>query len=328
MGCSVLARCWFCGKEAVTCLGYARLCLCSSHFRLFIEKRFRKCIERYGLLDGVSSVLSCISGGKDSVVASYLLYKLSREYNYTLYLLYIDLGIRGYSSLCRSIVEDFSRKTNTPLIVVSTRDLLGYSVPEIAEIVKRSICSVCGLVKRYLINTVAIELGVDTIATGHNLDDIASYILKEFLAQRLENLAKLIPKTPSIEDIAVSRIKPLYELYEDEIRLYADLENLPYTREKCPYTPRNSLEKNIKKMIAGLEREHPGIILGFIRSFLKNIGYYPKKEYKLGRCSVCGLISSRDKCSYCRLTEKLLGKPYGAETRSYIRALIERMTRG
>ena len=52
--------------------------------------------------------------------------------------------------------------------------LYGASVPEAASLSSRGRgkpCSVCGLIKRYIMNRVAHDHGYDVIATGHNLDD-------------------------------------------------------------------------------------------------------------------------------------------------------------
>ncbi len=319
-----MVRCRFCGREAVVYIPYTGYGVCSIHYSSFIEGKVVRAVKRYGLIDRGDRVLIALSGGKDSVVLTYILDKLSRENGFSIYLLHIDLGIGDYSRECRGIVGKIHSILGYKTVVVDIRDLLGLGVEEISRKTCRAPCSVCGIIKRYIMNTVAIEAKMDAVATGHNLDDIASYILKEFLHQNIEGMIKLSPKIDSVEDIAVKKIRPLYEVYEEEVQLYAKLNSIEYVSRKCPLKPTRSLEVVLKNKLNELEKMFPSIKIGFIRRFVKNLGKYPPIDYSsIRRCRVCGLISSTQVCSYCRLTEKVLGKPFGAHTRKYIRDLVE-----
>ncbi|RLG80385.1 MAG: TIGR00269 family protein [Thermoprotei archaeon] len=320
-----MAKCSICGRKAVDKIEYARKYLCSKHYTEFIEEKVRRSIKRYGLIKKGSKILLAVSGGKDSIALLTILSKLSKEIHFKPYVLHIDLGIGKYSAISRKIVEKVVQEVDLPLIVVELKDFLGMGVPELAKKSGRPSCSVCGIIKRYIMNAVAIELKADAIATGHNLDDIMTFILKEFLQQNLVGIAKLVPRIDNIDNAAAAKIRPLYEVFERETLIYILINKVEFVKEECPEARSNTLNNVLKNHIYILEEKFPGIKLSFIRSFIRNIDKYPKLHERIFmKCSICGLISSGIKCSYCRLTEKTHGKPLGMYTREYIRKLLEK----
>lgn len=322
-----MARCSRCGGRAVARIAYAKLSLCRNHYTEYIESRILKTMKRYGLVKPGSTVLAAVSGGKDSVTMLVALNKLASQLNYRLYVLHIDLGIREYSVKSRGVVERLSRELGLPLLLVSVKEVLGLSVPELALRARRPYCSVCGVVKRFIMNAAAVEVGADAIATGHNIDDITAYAQKEFLNQNEEALNKLGPKTPSIEGVAVGKIRPLYETYEREALVYALVNRLAFVEDECPYVRSDTLENMLKFKMAELEE---GGFRGLKLSFVRRLASRALRGggVDVARCESCGLISSGGLCSYCKLTSRVLGEPMGMRTREYIRGLVARASSG
>ncbi len=318
-------KCRYCSRKGEVFIPYARLTLCREHFIEFVQKKVLRTIKRYNLIKSRDKILIAVSGGKDSITLLQLLSEMRKIIHYDLYVLHIDLGIGEYSKSSRTLVESYTRQLGLPIIIVELKKILGYTLPEIAKKLKRPPCSVCGIIKRYLFNATAIELNATALATGHNLDDIATFILKEFFAQNLTGIWKLQPYNEPYKDIVAARIKPLYETYEEEARKYAEYMKLPYIQEKCPYYKPTTLDNVLKQKIKEIEEKFPGITIGLIRRFMKNIEKYPKPETSFSKCRICGLASNGEKCSYCKLTEKLLGEPMGHKTREYIKSLIEEL---
>lgn len=318
-----MARCSICGRKAIEKIEYARKYLCSRHYTEFIEEKVRRSIKRYGLIKKGSKILLAVSGGKDSIMLLTILNKLSSEFHFKPYILHIDLGIGKYSLISREIVKKVVNEMNIPLIIIDLNDLLGAGIPELARKARRPPCSVCGIIKRYIMNAVAIEMKADAIATGHNLDDIMAFILKEFLQQNINGITKLVPRIDSINEAAAAKIRPLYEVFEREALIYILINKIDFVKEECPEVRRNTLNNVLKNHIYILEEKFPGIKYSFIRSFIRNINKYPKPHEKEPmKCTVCGLISSSMECSYCKLTRKTHGKPLGMYTRRYIRKLL------
>ncbi|MEB3860085.1 MAG: MoaD/ThiS family protein, partial [Desulfurococcales archaeon] len=177
------ARCGKCGGEAVAYSRYMRMYLCSSHLVELVESKIRRALKRYGMVSRGDLVLVAISGGKDSSTLLGALAKLSRELGFSLLGFHIDLGIGDYSRRSLEASKLLAERAGVPMAVVSVAEITGMTIPELASKARRPVCSVCGLVKRYLINAAAVEAGASAVALGHNADDIIAYNMKSFIAQ-------------------------------------------------------------------------------------------------------------------------------------------------
>ena len=315
-----MARCSVCGRPAVAFVRYQRRYLCRDHYISFVEGKVRRALKKYGMVREGYRVLVALSGGKDSSTLLGALASLRGELGYELVAVHIDLGIYDYSVRSREAARKLSSALGVPLIEVPLEDVLGATIPELAKMSRRPACSVCGMVKRYVTNAAAVELEVDALALGHNADDLAVYNLKSFLSQDLEAISKLGPKTTTLEDLAVSRIRPLYLVYEKESFLYALLRGLPFLHEECPFVSNRQMEVSLKDIVNKLEDERPGTKMQMVTKLALRIKDYPKPAGEIRRCRVCGLISSGDICSFCRTTKKALGEPMGPRVREYIRS--------
>ncbi len=323
-----MAKCSICGKPAVAYIRYQRRYLCREHLIEYVERKILRSIRRYRMIKKGDLVLVPVSGGKDSAATLAALKKISHEIGFKLVAMHIDLGIGEYSKKSLEASREAASRLGVQLIVVSVKDLTGYTIPEMAKLAKRPVCSICGLVKRYLINAVAVELGADAVALGHNADDLAVYSLKSFITQDIENIAKLGPKTETIKGLAVGRIRPLYEVYEKESFLYAFLAGVPFIHDECPNVDPSSLERSLKVQVNKLEEEKPGIKITMLRNMAKRIREYPVRKTPLMKCKHCGLLASSDECSFCRLTKRLTGQPLGPRVRERIRMLVNEVGLG
>jgi len=320
-----VGKCSVCGAKAVIRIPYARINLCEKHFVEYYERRIERTIVRYGLISKGMRIVVAISGGKDSASLAYVLSKIADKYDLKLLILHIDLGINNYSTKAREVVEEFSKLIKVPAAIISVKDVLSLGIPELAKLSRRPTCSVCGLVKRYIMNAFAIEVRADAVCTGHNMDDIMVNILKEFLNQNFEGMVKLVPKTLSQNGIAVGRIRPLYETTEREDLAYALINNLPFLKVTCPYMNIGGIDTDLKRYLHHLDSKYSGIRISFIRRFVSNVEKYWKhiaNEGEVNKCKYCGLISQGDTCSFCNLTKRVLGEPAGPKVREYIRSYL------
>lgn len=309
-----------CGAEAQVYLRYARAAFCAKHFVEYIEGRVRRTMERYAMLRPGERVVVAVSGGKDSVTLAALLARiLGGEAPERMLMLYMDLGIKGYSDKLREAVERLSGELGVKLMVVSLEELVGVaSIYELARRARRATCSVCGTVKRYVMNAVAVEAGA-VLATGHTLDDALAYIVKDFMYQDQERLSKWVPRTPAAPG-AAPRIRPLIEVSERETLLYALMRGLPFVHEECPHRPRDSVEDATKDYLNRVEEAHPGTKISFLRRVVSRAAATGADEGGTPRtCTICGLVSRGDVCSFCRLTQRVLGEPMGPRVRRVVR---------
>jgi len=295
----------FCGKEAYYKGIEGKIkYLCEEHYIEYFEKKVKRTIEKYGLIDYKERVLVAISGGKDSAVVFYLLSKLG--YNVTG--LHINLGIGNYSKKSLEIVKQQVKLVNRPVIVLDLKNLLGKTIEDfINNPTKRPACSYCGISKRYLFNRIAYDFDFDVVVTGHHLDDELNFICHNLINWNLEYLYKQGPKQDK-EGMFVKKVKVLYEVEEKEIKAYADLLNIPYYKGCCELAD-NQKTKRYYFFWEELSKYNPQLKIQFIRGFLKN-----KKVFKtnnknhIKECKVCTFPSSRDICSFCAIWNKKIKK--------------------
>ncbi|MCX8204850.1 MAG: tRNA 2-thiocytidine biosynthesis TtcA family protein [Candidatus Nezhaarchaeota archaeon] len=296
-------KCSLCGLKAVVRIRPARRALCPAHLEQYLISRVRGVVEGYLPPKG-GLLLVAVSGGKDSAAAASLLEALSVEKGFRLGLVHIDLGIEGYSEACRLAAVELSRVLGRPLALISLEGSLGVSVVKLAKSGGRPICSTCGLVKRYLLNLAALEAGAHRLATGHNLDDIAAYLVKAYLTKEEAYASKLVRHTETAGGL-VGRLRPLMEVEEEEALAYALSKPLPFSHQECPYVNRRGVEFKAKRFLASLEADSPGFKLSFVRRVAKQAACEAQLELK--KCEVCGAASSAKKCAFCRVMEKALG---------------------
>lgn len=319
----MVIRCRYCEKEAVVRVPYAKLRLCAEHFMEFVESRVRDTIERYRMIGRGDTVVIALSGGKDSSALAQILSRLSSSIGFKLLGLHIDLGIGDFSKRSRVAVENLCKKLGIECVVVDLEKDLGFTLPEFASRLRtHRVCSLCGIVKRYIMNAAAIELGVGLVATAHHADDMVKYIVKNFILQDYDALKKLRPVNRGVPGVVATRIKPMFEVYEKEAELYTSYAGLDYIAAECPYKGRTPMESAIEVFIDELEHGIPSIKISLLRKFASAQGVEPQEQRDIGRCRLCGLASRVDECAFCRLTQKAFGSPLGTRAREVIRSKI------
>lgn len=318
------AKCSRCESRAVVRVPYAKLNLCRDHFLGYIEERVYRTVERYKMLRGAKRLLVALSGGKDSLSLLYLLNSLKGRLGLEAVVgFHLDLGIGEYSKASSEAVSLACNENSTECFTVSLRELTGFTLPEIVRASRRPACSVCGALKRYFVNAVALELGVDAVSLGHHMDDILAFALKDFMLQDLADLAKMVPVVPGVPGLLVTRLKLLYETYESDLELYANLRGIRYLKTHCPFKYRDPFKSAIRKMLDELEAEAPGFKLSLARRLAKNMfGGISGSSKPIVPCKHCKMPSSTGECTLCKLTARITGKPLGPVVRERLKSLL------
>ena len=305
-------------------------------------------ITKYQLFNSGERVAIGASGGKDSTVLLDVLFRLNRTHNYglELVLLSIDEGIRGYRDDSLRTVQRNMMEYNLPLHVLSYRELYGWSMDEIvSHIGTKSNCTFCGVFRRQALDRGAIQLHVDKIATGHNLDDLAETILMNLLrgdSARLVRCTSISTNTGEKAGFTLPRVKPLKYAYEKEIVLYARHRKLDYFSTECTYAKeafrgyvRNFLKelesvdsRSVLRIVQSGEsferkdpenrdtitesstRTSPNIELHgqCMRKGEINVGDWRSSD--IGKCERCSYMTSQRLCRACQLLDVLnKGRP-------------------
>ncbi len=314
-------RCTRCGRPAAVHVRYARLKLCEDHFAEYVEGRFVGFAKRRRLFGGVGRVVVALSGGKDSLSLLHVLVGQKEGLGVgEVYGLHINLGLGSYSAESEEVVMEACRKLGVKCLVLDLKSLTGLSVSELSELSGRPPCSVCGTVKRYLANLVAVELGADAVAFGHHMDDLLRFAVKGLLVDGSVAALKLSPVAEGIPGLLARRVKPLYEVYESELELYARIRGIRTVGNTCPHKHVDSVAGAVGDMLDRIEREAPGFKLGLIRRFTRLWGRVSPEG--VSRCDMCGMPSSGGTCAFCRITARAAGTPLGPEVRNRVRASI------
>ncbi len=305
-----MPKCRACGKEAWIRVPWANAWFCKEHYIRYYEEAVWRTFKKY-VPRSHSKMLFAVSGGKDSIALLHALASRLVEQGKEVAVLYIDLGIKDYTDEALSVVEENTKNLGLRLIVKRLLDY-DFTIDDVAtlyyaKILKRPICSVCGLAKRYLMNLTAVEEGYDLVLTGHNLDDAVVFSLISIGSGRLSDLVKMKPYTPG-KDKLVARAKPLIFMYEIENQWYVEAKGLRILSGKCPYTPvKESMHFDLKEALRYIDEKHPG----YMKMLMKNIvdslipSIKPRQEEKLIQCSTCGMPSSTDPCGFCRIRNKI-----------------------
>jgi len=311
-------RCAKCSRRAEIVLRYARLALCKEHFVEYIHGRVSKILAKAFSKGFPRKIAVCVSGGKDSMALLDMMYELSREMNFDIVALHIDLGIEPLKK-ARKTVEEYCSMLGVELYIVEVKEILGMSIDRLAKISRRDPCSLCGIVKRYIFNVFGLEKGF-AIATGHHLDDAVAFYLKYIIfgSEQQFKMSSVITPVPG----ACPKIRPLMKVSEREIVAYVLLKNIPYVQNLCPYATENTINSVLKYALNIVEKQRPGAKLSLVnkleREYEKNLS---KMSEHANICRYCGVIAQRDMCSFCYLTSRTLGKPMGYVVRQHIRVL-------
>jgi uncharacterized protein (TIGR00269 family) len=309
-------KCKKCGETAAINMRQHKLALCALHHVEWVQAQTERFIEKYRMFTREERVLVAVSGGKDSLALWDVLLALGYQADG----LYIGLGIDGgidYSGRSLEKIHQFlAGRADARLHVVDVRALYGAGIPEAARLTRRGRgkpCSVCGLVKRHVMNRVALEGNYDVLATGHNLDDEAAVLFGNTMHWQVGYLARQAPVLPASAEGLARKVKPFCRFYERETAAYALIREIDYIYDECPFSVGASSIRH-KTVLNEMERESPGTKLQFYLGFLRarEAGAFEavsESRPEMHPCSQCGQpTTAGDVCAFCRLWETVAAR--------------------
>ena len=214
----------------------------------------------------------------------------------------VDEGIQGYRDKSIEIAEAFCKSLNIEHHSVSFNEQLNFQLDDIKT---DNFCTHCGVFRRSLLNKKAHELRADKLAVAHNMDDEVQSILMNIFRGDILKFQRLGANPPSIGDEKlVPRIKPLRDIPEKEVKLYAILNSIPYHDGECPHSF-NNVRRDVQKIINDMEERYAGTKHQIISFYDKINPPGRSVQRALGRCKMCGEASSAGICRACVLAEKI-----------------------
>ncbi|MBI5253562.1 MAG: TIGR00269 family protein [Euryarchaeota archaeon] len=292
LGCSK------CKERAVYHRRYSGQKFCGEHFLQYFENKVRKTIQKYKMVGRGEKIGAALSGGKDSITTLSVLNALSKKLDLEICAIAVDEGIKGYRNDTIKSARSFCAGQNIPLHIVSFKRRFGTTLDKIMRQGKNA-CTYCGVLRRRVLSEKARELGMDKLATGHNLDDEVQAIMMNYIRGDVERLVRL--KRSLLHEKFIPRIKPLSEMPEKEVALYALLRDFSVSFAECPYS-HGTFRAGIRDFINELEKNNAGIKFSILKGYQKLLPYLELKT-AMHECELCGEPTSQKICKTCLLVK-------------------------
>ncbi|MBD3397657.1 TIGR00269 family protein [Candidatus Micrarchaeota archaeon] len=302
------STCANCQSAPVIYLAYANQHLCPKHFKELFEKRVKRSIREYNMLTKGDRVGVALSGGKDSYALLHALSAVKESLPFEMVALTVDEGIPGYRDKAIQNAKKRCKELEIQQHVYTFREEHGKTIAEIAKEGKENLCSYCGVLRRKILNSKARELGMDKVAIGHNLDDVAQTAMLNLIRNEPLRFARF--NEPLIEnEKLIPRIRPLRDIREKEVAAYAFLHGHEYDSGCCCPHATSALRWSVRHELNSLEDQYPGTKSKIASSFntLQAIvkDSVKDKKLKLKECSECGEPSSDEVCMGCKMLSDL-----------------------
>ncbi len=199
----------------------------------------RRCDADFKLISDGDRIAVGLSGGKDSLalLCALAAYRRFSPNRFELAAVTVDPGsgadFSPLAPLCESLSVTFHIvKTDIAPIVFDARK-------------EKNPCSLCAKMRRGALDNKITELGFDTLALGHNADDmVETFLLGMIFEGRLSTLA---PKA-FMDRSGIKLIRPLLYVREKDTAAFADGEALPIVTNPCPANG-NTYRETMKSLI-------------------------------------------------------------------------------
>jgi len=281
---------------------------------LELKEKVFKTIKKYKLIEKDDKILLALSGGKDSSVLALILKdfieeKLKKDLENSFLALHVDVGI-FQNRIQMKRAEELCKKFDIPFKIVKTP----INIDNLYMKRKGNVCNVCGIQRRHYYLKEALVNGMNTIATGHNLNDEVETFLMNILQNNWKAAKEnyIIKKSKNLP----KKIKPLFFVSNEETKRVAiDLGIIEEKKEEklclcdCPYSP-ESFRYFVRKFLYEAKKWDKSIlnkIISFSINFYEEINKNnEEKKEKLSYCKKCALPSAKEICKFCEIKEKFL----------------------
>lgn len=211
----------------------------------------RQAAEHYHMIEDGDRIAVGMSGGKDSGALMLALAKMRMFYpkKFEVCGITVDMGFAGgYDKFepvrqwCGSIgVELYTVQTQIAQIVFDERK-------------EKNPCALCAKMRRGALIGEAQRLGVNKIALGHQLEDVAETFMMSLVHEG--RIGCFSPVTV-YENTGVSVIRPLIYTRENDIKAVTKTEGVPVVKSPCPENGETQ-RAEMKTLLKSLEIEHRG----------------------------------------------------------------------
>ena len=221
-----------------------------------LNERFVKAMATYHLIEDDDRILVGLSGGKDSLLLLELLAKRSKieHPRFTVEALHVRMENIHYET-DTSYLQQFCDNLGVKLHVKTTRFEIGSPANARDARRQKQPCFLCSWMRRKELFNLAQELGCNKIALGHHQDDILHTALMNLTFQ---GRFGTMPARLKMRKMALTIIRPLCLIEEQDIKTYAELQGYQKQQKLCPYET-GSNRSDIKRLYDMMEQMNPEV---------------------------------------------------------------------
>jgi tRNA(Ile)-lysidine synthase TilS/MesJ len=212
-----------------------------------IERRFKKALTDYKMLDDGDRILVALSGGKDSLALLEFLAARSRILKPRISLVAAHIRLRNIEYLSdATILKDFCARNGVEFHLVESEF-------DASTDKRKSPCFLCSWNRRKALFTLAQELGCNKLALGHNMDDFLETMLMNITFQ---GAFSAMAPVMAMEKFPITVIRPLCLINERDVEFHAQACEFPPQIKNCPHE-NSSNRKAMKDLLEHLEGLNP-----------------------------------------------------------------------
>ena len=349
-----IPSCSRCTKNRAVMTRYSGEHVCKACFLKEVEDKVRKTMAHHKMLDANDKLVLALSGGKDSTVLARTISKIHGNLLHQQAMnghppvaITIDEGIVNYRAESIAIARTTCADLGIDHVVFSFKDEFGMDLDEMVAAMesdgflekmdkKQPVgqlknafkiigkpCSICGVLRRRVLNDLAAGLHATKLATGHNLNDEAETFLINLFKGDINRMGRAGTVLNDDESLPfVKKIKPLQNVLQQDIVLYLYYTGGDFQDSPCPYARDNVFRGEARSILARLEGNHAGTLFN-IKKFMDVV--YPvlaqsTDQKQFTACSKCGAPKSKDLdiCMACYYVDTICGKDYATVMRSFV----------
>jgi tRNA 2-thiocytidine biosynthesis protein TtcA len=215
-----------------------------------LNRAIGKAIHDYDMIRDGDRILVGLSGGSDSLTLLWMLAERRARVRvaYHLEAAYVDPGFGGGAD---EAMQPFCDRLEVPLRVEGT----DFGLVSHGPLNRENPCFLCARMRRKRLFEIAAELDCETLALGHNKDDVIETL---FLNICYSGEISTMRPAQEMFNGRFRVVRPLAYAEAELIRRFAREQRLPVSANPCP-SAGSSRRADIKQLLQQLYRSNPKI---------------------------------------------------------------------